>query len=351
MDTLLPAACRRRILAQLRNLAVIGAAALAAACLPGPGAEDDWMRFRAAFIQADGRVIDGGRGGISHSEGQGIAMLLAVHHDDAHTFESVWNWTRTRLQVRSDRLLAWSWSPDRGAPDLNNATDGDLLIAWALSRAARRWDNVAYVDHARQIAQDIRAGLVREDARGFVLLPGAEGFEKPGARVVNLSYWIFPALAELAALDPAPEWAALTAGGIALLQEGHFGRWGLPADWTLVGDSLAPAPEFPARFSYDAVRIPLYLIWARADTPALLKPYRDYWRYFSGARFLPAWTDLNDDSVTSYDAAPGIRAIARLTLATGNRRFVPMPPLDVESGYYSSSLLLLCKAAQRELKR
>ena len=328
----------------------LGAAALAAACLPGAGTEDDWPRFRTAFIQADGHVIDTGHGGISHSEGQGIAMLLAVHYDDPKTFASVWNWTRTRLQIRTDRLLAWSWSPDVAVKDTNNATDGDLLVAWALSRAGRRWNDTAYLDDARQLARDIRAKLVRVDARGLVLLPGMEGFDQPGARVVNLSYWIFPALMELADLDPAPEWPALTASGVALLQEGHFGRWGLPADWTFVGDSLAPAPEFPARFSYDAVRIPLYLIWAQADTPALLKPYREYWRYFSGARFLPAWADLKDDSVDSYDAEPGIRAIARLTLATGDRRHVPMPPLDVTSGYYSSALLLLCKAAQRELK-
>jgi endoglucanase len=330
-------------------MALISLATLLAACAPGPGPKDDWARFRPAFIHADGRVIDTGRDGISHSEGQGIAMLLAVAHDDPETFASVWNWTRTHLQIRSDRLLAWSWSPDNGVADNNNATDGDLLVAWALARAARQWNTPAYREAAGEIARDVRTLLAREDARGLVLLPGMEGFDKPGARVVNLSYWIFPALRELAELDPAPEWQALEESGIALLRQGHFGRWGLPADWTLLGETLVPAPDFPARFGYDAVRIPLYLVWAGMDNTEMLKPYREYWGYFTGARFLPSWTDLTNDSVDSHDTSPGIRAIARLALATGNPRHVPMPPLDISAGYYSSALLLLCKLAQREL--
>jgi endoglucanase len=156
-------------------------------------------------------------------------------------------------------------------------------------------------------------------------------------------------LAELAELDPAPEWKALTASGITLLKAARAGRWGLPPDWIAAGETIAPAPDFPPRFSFDAVRIPLYLIWARVETPELLKPYRDYWGHFTGARFLPSWTSLADDSVDSWDASPGIKAIARLTQASGSRRHVPMPPLDVSAGYYSSALLLLCKMAQREL--
>jgi endoglucanase len=334
----------------LRNLAALAAAALAAACLPGAGPSNDWARFRAAFIQSDGRVVDAGRGGISHSEGQGIAMLLAVQHDDRKTFATVWNWTRTHLQVRGDRLSAWSWSSASGVTDTNNATDGDLLIAWALARAGRTWNEPAFLEESRQIAREIRITLVREDFRGPVLLPGRDGFDGPEARVLNLSYWIFPAFRDLAELDPAPEWPALMTSGMNLLNEARFGRWGLPSDWVVNGESLAPAPDFPPRFSYDAVRIPLYLIWSRMDTPALLKPYRDYWGHFSGARFLPSWTDLTDDSVDSYDASPGIRAIARFTQATGNRRHVPLPPLDAAAGYYSSALLLMCKAAQQELQ-
>ena len=83
----------------------------------------------------------------------------------------------------------------------------------------------------------------------------------------------------------------------------------------------------------------------------MLEPFRNYWGYFSGAGFMPAWTDLNDDSIDSYDASPGIRAIARLTLAAPDLSRASMPALNPDSGYYSSALLLLCKVMLAERSR
>ena len=101
-------------------------------------ADQDWQQFKNAYIQ-NGRVIDSGQDGMSHTEGQAVAMLLAVKNNDPQTFELVWNWTQHNLQVREDKLLAWSWSPTQGVMDTNNASDGDLFIAWALSQAYTRW--------------------------------------------------------------------------------------------------------------------------------------------------------------------------------------------------------------------
>ena len=92
-------------------------------------------------------------------------------------------------------------------------------------------------------------------------------------------------------------------------------------------------------------------MWAGLDTPQLLEPYRNYWKYFNGAGFIPSWTDLIDDSIDSYDASPGIHAIAKLTLAAPNLSRASLPPLNPDSGYYSSALLLLCKAMLAERSR
>jgi hypothetical protein len=96
------------------------------------------------------------------------------------------------------------------------------------------------------------------------------------------------------------------------------------------------------------VRVPLYLLWARRETPALLRPYRDFWAYFEGARFLPSWTLLNDDSVDSRDAGAGIRAIASWVARYPDLRAAALPPLDASQGYYSAVLLLLAKMALHE---
>ncbi|MEQ4600202.1 MAG: glycosyl hydrolase family 8, partial [Methylobacteriaceae bacterium] len=92
------------------------------------GDDAAWRAYRSRFITEQGRIVDTANGLISHSEGQGYGMLLAVAAGDRPTFERIWGWTRANLMVRSDELLAWRWAPDHrpAVSDMNNATDGDI---------------------------------------------------------------------------------------------------------------------------------------------------------------------------------------------------------------------------------
>jgi endo-1,4-beta-D-glucanase Y len=159
----------------------------------------DWESFKTRFIQPDGKLVDS-HSQLSHSEGQGYAMLLALAANDRAVFDNVWDWTRNNLKRDEDALLAWKWKPseDGGAvDDANDAADADILVAWALHRAAKQWRDPAYDQAALPMARDILNKLVR-DVGGFtVLLPGLSGFEKKDGITVNLSYWIFPAFQSL----------------------------------------------------------------------------------------------------------------------------------------------------------
>jgi endo-1,4-beta-D-glucanase Y len=316
--------------------------------LTARAADADWETFKRGFLEADGRVVDTGQGGVSHSEGQGYAMLFAVRYGDRGAFDQAWQWTQRNLQVRDDALMAWRWDPQRGVTDRNDAADGDILIAWALLRAAEKWQQPDYAAAGKRIAQDVRKKLVRQVAHGWVLLPGMDGFDKKDGITVNLSYWVYPAFAELGRADPAPEWEELAKSGTAMLQYSYFGRWRLPPDWLKLGERVTPGGPPPERFGYDAVRIPIYLLWSRKETAALLKPYRDFWGAFDGARVLPAWTNLGDDSVDSSGAQAGIRAVARMVADYPGVRADRLPALEPGEPYYSAALLLLCKMALRE---
>jgi len=316
--------------------------------------KNDWRQYQQHFISPEGRVLDTGNGNVSHSEGQGFGMLLAVAYDDPQTFSRLWNWAMTNLQVRNDKLFAWKWSPTESGGavlDHNNASDGDILIAWALCRASRQWAEPAYRAAATAISQDIRSKLLRQNAQGVYLLPGAEGFEKPTGTILNLSYWIFPAFAELAQIDPAPVWEELTQTGLTLLQTARFGRWQLPPDWLVLQDPPSVSKDFSPVFGYNAIRIPLYLIWAKREERHTLQPYLDFWTYFQGARFTPAWTNLLDNSIDSYDAPVGMRAIAQVVQAIAENPLSSSPrllPFEDSQDYYSASLLLLTKLAVAE---
>lgn len=54
-----------------------------------------WSTYKGAFLDSGGRIIDTGNGNISHSEGQGYGMWLAVLADNLSDFELIWSFTRT----------------------------------------------------------------------------------------------------------------------------------------------------------------------------------------------------------------------------------------------------------------
>lgn len=310
---------------------------------------EDWTQFKATYIE-NGRVIDVGQNNISHTEGQGMALLLAVHNNDQNTFDQVWGWTQSHLQVRDDKLFAWSWSPQAGVNDINNASDGDLLIAWALSRAYTKWNKPSYLFAAIQVSQSIRSKLLRKTIKGTVLLPGVMGFESPEGLKLNLSYWIFPAIAELSILDPSPEWEELRISGLRLIEEARFGRWQLPPDWLrLKNDVISPTAN--DQFGYDAIRIPLYMIWGRQATPKYMNPFQTYWSSFSGNSPIPAWVNVNTGEMAKYNASTGLESIAAITIVYPNLDSAQLPKFNPSQDYYSFMLSLFTKMALEDLKK
>jgi endoglucanase len=322
----------------------------------------EWASFRQQYVVADGRVIDTWNRNISHSEGQGWGMLFAVAADDRTTFDLIRNWTRQNLQVRrSDKLHAWKFDPNTAmpTPDRNNASDGDLYIAWALARAAHRWNRPEDAAAACAIARDILQLNTRMHGSRLVLLPGAYGFEKPNETIVNPSYYSFAALEALNTVAPDARWVRLRADGLELLRAGRFGQWKLPPDWLAIRrDSPSPQTinckpwaERPARFSYDACRVPLHLAW---DSPAcaaepILEASASFWNSRRAA-----WTDLNTGALAPYQLNAGCRAISALALAAA--RGQPLPRVDLPrvreaDTYYAAALVLLARSARRDASR
>jgi endoglucanase len=354
-----PRAPRRRLGRRLTlaGLAAMVGGAAFAHIRPGWGSANtrddesraDWSAFAATFISPDGRVVDTGNGGMTHTEGQGYGLLFAEHFDDRPTFDRLLAWTERTLRRSGDALHAWQFRPTAAnpVPDRNNATDGDMMIAWALLRAGERWGDAGYTDLLRWCTRDV-AGLK-------VLLPAAYGFESGGRVVVNPSYYVFPALAALARLTANPAWDQVRADGLRLLRAGCFGRWRLPADWLEVRggslETLAPAQGWASRFSWDAVRVPLNLTWAGLAGDPALDGVAGFW---SGpARgATPAWVSLTDDTLAPYAASHGMTAVAQLLRAArgagedGGR--LALPHVGEAEDYYSAALVLLSRVAWRE---
>ena len=329
-----------------------GATAWAAFRPAGARAEDsEWAIFKRRFIPSGERVVDTGNEGVTHSESQGWGMLFAEANNDRETFDKIWKWTRTTLR-RDDSLFSWRWLPHGTVPDKNNASDGDVLIAWALARAAKRWDAKDYARESSAIQEAVLEFLVEEVKGRLILLPGLRGFARKELRVVNLSYYVWTALqafGEAGGEKWRAQWRRVHDDGLWLLDQAAFGTLNLPPDWLLYGDKeVQIADGWPPYFGFDAVRIPLYLAWHN-DGHRLAR-FLAAWRTprFNGRP--PAWINLRDGSVSPYAGPGGYTAIFALSQYVGDGFKTDRPAMALVDAddYYSASLKLLSAMAARE---
>ncbi|WP_144577723.1 glycosyl hydrolase family 8 [Agrobacterium sp. DE0009] len=303
-----------------------------------------WAAYKDAFLDSGGRIIDTGNGNISHSEGQGYGMWLAVLADDLSDFELIWSFTRTELLVRDDGLSAWKWDP-RTKPhvtDINNATDGDILIAYALALAAGQWNRQDYAEAAAAIASAVLKKTVVQRGGRTLLLPAASGFDeadRTDGPVVNPSYLIFEAFPVLDLLVPSPLWKTVADDGVAQIGAFAFSEKKLPADWVSVKTKPQPASGFPPEFGYNAVRIPLYLARAKMGPPELLSRLKNGMTLESGAA---GTFDLKTGAVKDVLSDPGYRIIPALAACVSGGPAISDDLKNFQPTlYYPSTLHLL----------
>ena len=331
-----------------------------------------WQAYARQFVTSAGRVIDNVNGGISHSESQGYGMLLAVAANDKAAFERIWSFTETNMYIRDDGLGAWKFEPladktasvgDRATKpdgpaaigqitDMNNATDGDILVAWALAEAGAAGFGSQYSARAKDISLALRATVYNAGALGLQMMPGKAGFsaaERDGKPVVNLSYWVFPAFDRLTVLMPLPMWPELTKSGFAHIEASQNFAAGLPSDWFSLDvekGGREAAPGFDDAFSYNAIRIPLYLAMTGPKSRRMLRATFADWFALEG----PLKTvGVNDRALRDTLTDPGYEAIRSLyKCATASTPFPAATLTSLDVNYYPATLQLLAVVAARQ---
>lgn len=313
----------------------------------------EWALFAARFVTAEGRVVDVENGGISHSEGQSYGMFLALQAGDQRTFDRILAFTFRRMRGRGDSLVSWRYDPREAEPvtDRNNASDGDILIAYALVGAAAQWNEPRYLTLARPMIRDIgRTLLYRRD--GMVLLrPGAFGFDA-GAHsegpVVNLSYYVYGALLAFAAVDDRHPFFEAWQSGLMLTEEALSHTGGHAPDWITMreGRRARAARGFAMKSSYDAVRIPLFMSLGGRVPVRYLAPFDRSFNHTGNG--LPPEVNLATGQRIGTMNDGGYRAIAALTACAV--RGVPVPAALQRfrpTTYFSSALHLMALSAAR----
>lgn len=310
-----------------------------------------WEGWKAEHLR-DGAVIDRLQEGSSHSEGQGYGMLAAALMRDWQAFDAMHRWTIRHLALRGDALLSWKYVPGRGVPDRNNATDGDLFHAWALHLAGQARADAALVAAARDVVRDlVRLCIIRdprEGREGAILLPAAEGFATgSGGHVVNLSYMMPRAMTGLAFAFRAPELERAAATGLALMTE--LAAEGPMPDWIELAPAGArPSPRFSDASGYEALRVPLWLIWSgRPGHPAVGAALRAAGGVPPATSGSPVVISRTTGRTIRTSPDPGYRALLALAscAAAGG---APLPRFEPRQPYYPATLHLLAMLAAEQ---
>lgn len=241
-----------------------------------------WNRYKARYIQADGRVIDYRMDARSTSEGQTYALFHALVYDDRECFGRVLAWLEEHLaggDLARGRV-GWHWGRGEDGEwrmlDANNAVDADLMLVYALAQAARLWRQTNYLP----LAENIAATLMKENIAtlpelGRKLLPGREGFVVREGWRLNPSYALLPLLRQCAALWPRQGWESALAAEERFLEH-CAGRAGHAPEWALWRNEgrCDDDPVHGAIGSYDAIRVYFWLAHKAAGRRLLARRYR-----------------------------------------------------------------------------
>ena len=319
----------------------------------------EWENWKDLFLLDNGRVIDDQNGSISHSEGQGYGLLLAFYAADKPTFDLIWSFTRTQMLLRNDGLIAWKWDPAStpNIADINNATDGDILVAYALIAAGRVWSRSDFFDAGINLINAVQVYATVSFGGDIFLLPGVDGFQatdRDDGPVINPSYWVFEALDLFSSIQTALNnnagadfWRQVSHSGIKLMENLKLGQNEVPAEWVSLKAGYGFATGLPETFGYNAIRIPLYMIRAGILNEPVLR--RMQVAMESGGQGAVSIQDLRTNRVVERLTDPGYAILPALISCALDGTKIPAKLLIFEpTSYFPSTLHLLSLAHARK---
>ena len=272
-------------------------------------------RFLDHYVDADGRVVRHDQGGDTVSEGQAYALTIAAAIGDEVTFRQVWSWTQRELR-RHDGLFAWRWAAGDVIDD-DPAADADLLIAGALSLAARRFEDQTLADAASVTSDAILEHETAQIGGRRVLTAGPWAVDR---RVINPSYSVIPVMSQLRS-DGEVAWASVAASSRLAIDQLTQTAPHLPPDWATVatdadGDVRATPMGQPPRYGWEAVRLSVQLA-ADCDASGRRIAAR-MWPFFRSQDVVATVYELDGTVVDSSTHAAAIVGAAGSASAAGD---------------------------------
>jgi len=265
-----------------------------------------WSEYKTHFIAQDGRIIDRVNNNITHSEGVGYAMYFAIKNKDIKYFTKIHTWYQNNLIKNKFGLISWKWGKDNNSwhvLDKNNATDGDLWIAYDNLLAYELTKEGIYKQEALQLISKIKQHLILKQKNKVYLLPAQSGFEDKNSFEINLSYYLFFIFDKFYQYDKDNIWKQLKKDGINLLYKARFSTLHLNADWIKIDKKTNQISLSRNHlFGFDAIRIPYNILKSDIkEKKKLLSPYKNYMDGMKQSKVIFGVSDLKNGTISIYN--------------------------------------------------
>ena len=154
-------------------------------------------------------------------------------------------------------------------------------------------------------------------------------------------------LRDLAGFAAIPRLAQLADSAEAMVET--LAQQGPVPDWVLLTPSgmQAPPAPFAGVSGYEAVRVPLFMLWSNRPQSAVLRRYRGVMLRAGDEGGTPTVIDPQNEKVFERSAHLGYAAVAALAQCAGTDSFgSAIPSFATDQPYYPATLHLMALVVQ-----
>ena len=257
------------------------------------------------------------------SESQGYGMVIAVEaakngQADRADFERLYQYYLAH-RLEGSQLMSWRQTVKNGQAtqaDSNNATDGDLYIAYALIEAAKQWPDQAeaYQTQARAVLEDILKHNYSE-ANGVLTVGNWANTESQFHNLMRTSDTLPEQFQAFYDLTQNEQWLTIKDNMLDKLDKiSSEHKTGLLPDFIWVeGDTVRVAnandieSENDGSYSYNACRLPYNL--ARSKDAKSQKLLKKMMKFFDQQETIFAGYTLGGDALNQHQSASFIAPV------------------------------------------
>ena len=238
-----------------------------------------YVIYKRNIIQSNGRVVDWQNKGVTHTEGIGYSLFFSVYFSDKKTFYKIYRWFRKNLPLNDKGLIPWLWGklPNGkwGILDSNDATDGNLWIAYSLLLGYEKWHDLELKEFALSLIRNIKKFDIYIKNKCIFLLPAAKYFVNKNSVIVNPSYYTPFIFRKIYEYDKDPIWLKLAKQSYKLWYFIFLTPYHLYPEWIKVDKTYCKVTDISGIMAFNAIRIPIWILYS-SNTETNVDVFKEY---------------------------------------------------------------------------